>query len=178
MSKTQVKQNTTAEYVCAVIGHQPANLPFGANEADERCIRLKEKLRMTIEEQISEDGVTRFLCSMNIGAELFAAEIIEDLQAEGKNITLTAVLPYELQAEDWPEAGRERFFETVRRCNEEKHIQAHYDDMCMANTARYLTNAADCVIAVWNGQPGDVGMTVQMAKEKGVTVVQINPENL
>lgn len=122
--------------------------------------------------------MTRFLCPMNIGAELFAAEIIEDLQAEGKDITLTAILPYELQAEDWPEEGRERFFETVRRCNEEKHVQAHYDDMCMANTARMMTDAADCVIAVWNGSPGDVGLTVQMAKEKGLPVFQINPEDL
>ena len=115
---------------------------------------------------------------MNIGAELFAAEIIEGLQAERKDITLTAVLPYELQAADWPEDGRERFFETVRRCNEDKLVQAHYNDTCMANTARFLTDAADCVIAVWNGNPGDVGLTVQMAKEKGISVVQINPENL
>ena len=158
------------ETTCCIVGHQPANLPFGSNEADERCIRLKEKLRTVIEEQISEDGVTRFLCPMNIGAELFAAEIIEGLQAERKDITLTAA--------DWPEDGRERFFETVRRCNEDKLVQAHYNDTCMANTARFLTDAADCVIAVWNGNPGDVGLTVQMAKEKGISVVQINPENL
>ena len=166
------------EHICCVIGHQPANLPFGANETDERCIRLKKELRKAIEDQIKDGFVTRFLCPMNIGAELFAAEIIEDLQAEEKDITLTAILPYELQAEDWPEEGRERFFETVRRCNEEKQVQAHYDDMCMANTARLMTDAADCVIAVWNGSPGDVGLTVQMAKEKGLPVFQINPEDL
>lgn len=166
------------ERICCIVGHQPANLPFGFNEADERCIRLKEMLRTVIEEQISEDGVTRFLCPMNIGAELFAAEIIEGLQAERKDVTLTAVLPYELQAADWPEDGRERFFETVRRCNEEKHVQAHYDDMCMANTARFMTEAADCVIAVWNGTPGDIGLTVQMAEEKGIPVTVIHPEHL
>lgn len=166
------------EHICCVIGHQPANLPFGANKTDERCIRLKKELREAIKNQIQDGFVTRFLCPMNIGAELFAAEIIEDLQTEQKDITLTAILPYELQAADWPEDGRERFFETVRRCNEEKHVQAHYDDMCMANTARLMTDAADCVIAVWNGFPGDVGLTVQMAKEKGLPVFQINPEDL
>ena len=166
------------EHICCIVGHQPANLPFGANEADERCIRLKEKLKETIEDQIKGDAITRFLCPMNIGAELYAAEIIEDLQAEENNITLTAVLPYELQTEDWPEDGRERFFETVRRCNEEKHVQAHYDDMCMANTARFMTDAADSVIAVWNGSPGDVGITVHMAKEKGIPVTVIHPEHL
>ena len=166
------------ETICCIVGHQPANLPFGSNEADERCDRLKERLRASIEEQILEDGVTRFLCPMNIGSELFAAEIIEDLQAEGKNITLTAVLPYELQAEDWPEDGRDRFFETVRRCNSEKHVQAHYDDTCMANTDRFMLDAADSLIAVWNGGPGDVGLTVQMAKEKGIPATVIHPEHL
>ena len=166
------------EHICCIVGHQPANLPFGSNESDERCIRMKERLRAAIEDQISDGVITRFICPMNIGAELFAAEIIETLQSEGKNITLTAMLPYELQAADWPEDGRERFFETVRRCNEEKHVQAHYDDTCMANTARFMTDAADSVIAVWNGSPGDVGLTVQMAKEKGIPVTVIDPEHL
>lgn len=38
------------EHICCVIGHQPANLPFGANETDERCIRLKKELRKAIED--------------------------------------------------------------------------------------------------------------------------------
>ena len=166
------------ETICCIVGHQPANLPFGSNESDERCIRLKEALKEEILKQIPTDGGIRFLCPMNIGAELYAAEIIEDLQTEGNNITLTAVLPYELQAEDWPEDGRERFFETVRRCNEEKHVQAHYDDTCMAKTARFMIDAADSMISVWNGNPGDVGLTVQMAKEKGIPVTVIDPEHL
>lgn len=166
------------EHICCIVGHQPANLPFGSNESDERCIRLKEKLKSAIEDQITNNAITRFICPMNIGAELFAAEIIEGLQTEGKNITLTAMLPFELQAADWPEDGRERFFETVRRCNEEKLVQSHYDDMCMANTAQFMTDVANCVIAVWNGKPGDVGITVQMAENKGIPVFQINPDSL
>lgn len=178
MSKAQERQNTLTERICAVVGHQPANLPFGSNETDERCVRLKEKLSAAIEELITENSEIHFLCPMNIGAELFAAEIVEALQAENKNVTLTAILPYELQAADWPEDGRERFFETVRRCNEEKHVQTHFDDMCASNTARFLVDAADCMIAVWNGAPGDVGLAVQMAKEKGIPVTVIHPDRL
>ena len=115
---------------------------------------------------------------MNLGAELMAAEIIEDLQAERKNITLSAILPYELQAEDWPDEGRERFFEAVRRCNTEKQMQAHYDDTCMARTAAFMIDLSNALIAVWNGSLGDVSIAVQLAKEKGIPVIQIDPNNL
>ena len=47
------------EHICCVIGHQPANLPFGSNESDERCIRLKKELREAIENQI-QDGFDPF----------------------------------------------------------------------------------------------------------------------
>lgn len=43
---------------CAFTGHRPQSLPFGFNEADERCIALKQKLRDEIIRQIEENGVT------------------------------------------------------------------------------------------------------------------------
>ena len=41
---------------CAFTGHRPQSLPFGFNEADERCITLKQKLRDEIIRQIEENG--------------------------------------------------------------------------------------------------------------------------
>ena len=166
------------EHICCIVGHQPANLPFGANESDERCLRLRAALRAEIEEQIPANGTARFLCPMNLGAELIAAEIIEELQTERENITLTAVLPYELQAADWPEDGRDRFFEAVRLSDEEKQVQTHFDDACAAKTVRFMIDAADAMIAVWNGSPGDVALAVRSAEEKGIPVIQIHPESL
>lgn len=40
---------------CAFTGHRPKSLPFGFNEADERCIALKQKLRNEIIRQIEEN---------------------------------------------------------------------------------------------------------------------------
>ena len=44
------------ERTCCIVGHQPANLPFGSNESDKRCLRLKAALRAEIEKQLPEDG--------------------------------------------------------------------------------------------------------------------------
>lgn len=163
------------EGTCCIVGHFPTNLPFGIKENDERCIRLKELLKQEISTMIRDRNVKHFLCPMNPGAELFAAEIIEGLQSSGENITLTAVLPYELQAEDWSEDSRNRFFECVRKCNKEKLLQTHYDDTCIAKNIQFMIDASDCVIAVWNGSLGNVSFTVQLANEKGIPVTVIDP---
>ena len=69
-------QTMKKEKVCCIVGHQPTNLRFGYSENDERCIRLKESLEEEIKKLI-QDGVRHFMCPMNIGAEIYAAEIIE-----------------------------------------------------------------------------------------------------
>ena len=56
---------------CAFTGHRPQSLPFGFNEADERCITLKQKLRDEIIRQIEENGVTHFITGMAIGVDMF-----------------------------------------------------------------------------------------------------------
>lgn len=66
---------------CAFTGHRPQSLPFGFNEADERCIALKQKLRDEIIRQIEENGVTHFITGMAIGVDMFAAEIVLGLKS-------------------------------------------------------------------------------------------------
>lgn len=49
---------------CAFTGHRPQRLPFGADEADERCIRLKQVLREQIIHLIEEDGISYCICGL------------------------------------------------------------------------------------------------------------------
>lgn len=42
---------------CAFTGHRPQNLPFRFNETDERCLRLKAKLRKLIVQMIEQKNV-------------------------------------------------------------------------------------------------------------------------
>ena len=52
------------EKTCAFTGHRPQNLPFGSNEADERCIKLKTILREQIVALIEQEGMTHFIPGM------------------------------------------------------------------------------------------------------------------
>ena len=49
---------------CAFTGHRPQNLPFGFNETDERCVSLKQLLRVEIIKLIEGSDVTHFITGM------------------------------------------------------------------------------------------------------------------
>ena len=66
---------------CAFTGHRPQHLPFGMNENDERCVKLKEELKEQIINLIEAENVTHFITGMALGVDLYAAEIVLDLKA-------------------------------------------------------------------------------------------------
>ena len=134
---------------CAFTGHRPQSLPFGFNEADERCIALKQKLRDEIIRQIEENG-----------------------------ITLECAIPCETQAEKWSEALRDRYFDIASKCDKETLLQQRYTPDCMHKRNRYMVDQADYIIAVWNGKPSGTGKTVQYAQQQGKPVRVINPITL
>lgn len=164
--------------VCCFTGHRPQSLPFGFNEQDERCVKLKRLLREEIERQITEEGVTHFISGMAIGVDMYAAEIVLELKAKYPQITLESAIPCETQAVKWSSALRERYYLIASKCDKETMIQRHYTADCMHKRNRYMVDTSDTVIAVWDGRPGGTGKTVAYAESKGKTVVIINPKIL
>ena len=62
---------------CCFTGHRPAKLPWGTDEGDERCLRLKARLREVIARAV-EDGYTHFICGMAEGCDLYCEMCIRD----------------------------------------------------------------------------------------------------
>lgn len=161
---------------CCFTGHRPQSLPFRFDEQDSRCLRLKQVLRKEIERQIIEEGVTHFISGMAIGVDMYAAEIVLDLKRKHPQITLEAAIPCETQAVKWSVPLRERYYDIAARCDKETMISRHYTPDCMHKRNRYMVDAADTVIAVWNGSPSGTGKTVKYAADQGKTIVIIDPE--
>lgn len=55
---------------CCFTEHRPNSLPFGYNEHEESCVKLKAILTDTIEKQITENGVTHFISGMAMGVDM------------------------------------------------------------------------------------------------------------
>ena len=149
---------------CAFTGHRPQHLPFGMNENDDRCVKLKEALKEQIINLIEAEDVTHFITGMALGVDLYAAEIVLDLKARYPNITM---------------AQRERYYGIAAQCDKETMLQSHYSPDCMDKRNRYMVDHANFIIAVWDGRPSGTGKTVTYARGRnGKSIIVIDPVTL
>lgn len=164
---------------CCFTGHRPASLPFGYNENDPRCLKLKQALAKAIETQITENGVTHFISGMALGVDTYAAEIVLHLKETAYPfLTLECAIPCRSQAEKWPAAPRRRYAAILRRATVRTLLQEPYTADCMMKRNRYMVDHSDVLIAVWNGAGSGTGNTVRYAQSRGKAVVFLNPDDL
>lgn len=161
---------------CAFTGHRPQHLPFGFNEADNRCNKLKQVLKEKIIYLIENKNVSYFISGMAIGVDMYSAEIVLDLKEKYPNITLECAIPCETQSYKWPKNLKSRYITILEKCDKKTLIQKHYSYDCMNKRNQYIVDQSDFIIAVWNGKPSGTGKTIKYAKDKNKIIVIINSE--
>ncbi|MDD3194145.1 MAG: SLOG family protein [Oscillospiraceae bacterium] len=171
-------KNKTIFTTCCFTGHRPQSLPWGSNEQDPRCVRLKALLREEIRRLITENGVTHFISGMAVGTDLMAAQTVLELKREYPHITLESAIPHENQADRWTAEQRETYYDIARQCDTETMLQRAYSPDCFQKRNQYMISRSAFVIAVWNGAPSGTGQTVMLAREKKRNLTIINPGTL
>ena len=166
------------ETTCCFTGHRPDKLPWGANELDSRCRRLKQRLEQAVEEAYRE-GMRHFISGMARGTDLYFAEAVLALRREHPDVTLEAARPCESQADSWPEGEQRRYQEILDQCNYETLVQHQYDRGCMQRRNRYMVDRSALVLSIYNGDPkGGTFQTLAYAMRKGVKtkILQLEEE--
>lgn len=115
---------------CCFTGHRPAKLPWGYNERDPRCVRLKERIADAVLLAYQE-GYRHFLCGMAQGCDLYFCEAVLALRERYPEVTVEAAIPCPTQADAWPEAERDRYRELVARVDMETMVSDTYSSTCM-----------------------------------------------
>lgn len=163
------------ERCCAFTGHRPRKFPWGYNEADTRCVALKETLAKEIAKLVKA-GYTDFLSGMAEGTDAWAAQAFLALKKENPALKLHCVLPCEGQADKWPASARELYSSILERADEVVYVSREYHDGCMLERNRYLVDHAACLLAVYNGEwRGGTAMTVRYARKLGREIIVLNP---
>jgi len=163
------------EWCCAFTGHRPKKFPWGDNEADGRCVALKQKLAAEITKLVKA-GYTDFFSGMAEGADTWSALTVLALKKETPTLKLHCVLPCEGQADGWSASARERYFAILGQADEVVYVSREYSKDCMLKRNRYLVDYAACLLAVYNGEwRGGTAMTVRYARKKGREIIIINP---
>ena len=164
--------------VCMFTGHRPKGLPFGYNERDSRCKKLKKELKKLILNKIKNENVTTFLSGMALGTDMFAAEIVLELKRKFRNITLTAVLPCRTQAARWNNEAIARYELILAKCDKIIVLQDEYTQSCMPKRNLYMVEHSDCIIAVWSGTEGGTANTIRFAIDRHLPVTVLDPTTL
>ena len=90
------------KYRCAVIGQPPMRFPWGFDEEDDGCRRMKLEIAQRIME-LRQRGVTEFQVACDPGVGLYAAEIINILR-DARNWTASTSMS-SLTPSFWPISG-------------------------------------------------------------------------
>lgn len=163
------------ERCCAFTGHRPRKFPWGYNEADARCVALKETLAKEIAKLVNA-GYTDFFSGMAEGCDTWAAMAVLALKKENPALRLHCVLPCEGQADEWSASAQELYHSILAQADEVVYVSREYRDGCMLKRNRYLVDHAACLLAVYNGERrGGTAMTVRYARKLGREVIILNP---
>ena len=135
-------------YRCAVMGQHPMRFPWGFDEEDDRCQKLKMELAQQIM-ALRQRGVTQFLTACDCGVGLYAADSDNALpETTDQDLMLFCYIPHEEQATKWAPYLRERYFTMLEKCT-------HISVVCPVGTPdaqlqayRKIIGLADVVLYV------------------------------
>ena len=163
------------EITCCFTGHRPAHLPWGSNEGDARCLRLKEELSARLE-GLYACGYRRFLCGMALGCDMYFAEAVLALRREHPEVRLEAAVPCGDQPERWPLQQRLRYNRLLDACDSVTVLQIHYTPDCMMRRNRYMVDRSSLLLACYDGHPSGTRNTMLYAMREQVQVLTVEIE--
>lgn len=166
------------EKSCAFTGHRPKYFPWGYNETDERCIKLKAALAEQIVKLI-DAYTTDFLSGMAEGTDIWAAETVLAMREKNTALQLHCILPCEGQEDKWPVSAQERYQSVLKRADNVIYVSRKYHKDCMLDRNRWLVDHAAQLLAVYNGRRrSGTASTMYYAKNQGRKIIILNPLTL
>lgn len=158
---------------CCFTGNRPTRFPWGYDENDERCKRLKSEIYSETERLI-EQGYDWFISGMALGSDIFCAEAVLKLKEKYPSVGLECALPCPEQSKGWSAENVGRYKNIIARADRVTTVSPHYTRFCMMKRNAYMVDNADFVLAVWNGErSGGTFRTLEKARvdEKPVKIV-------
>lgn len=147
---------------CCFTGHRPEKL----HETEEI---IKAALERSIKAAIT-DGFSVFISGVARGVDIWAAEIVLRLRAEGLPIRLNCASPYRGFEKRWSTAWQERYLRVMNSADLVRFICPAYSRDCFQKRNEWMVNHAARVIAVYHGGRGGTKNTIDYAQKNGVAV--------
>ncbi len=164
-----------AKASCAFTGHRPKSFPWRYNEADARCVALKETLAEQIT-RLAENGIMEYLSGMAEAVDTWAALTVLALREKNPRFGSTVFCP----------ASRRQTSGTPKRGS---YIAPYWSSQIPSygstgnipkivcwNATGLLVSHAALLLAVYNGvQRSGTAATVNYARKLGREIIVIDP---
>ena len=134
---------------CAIIGQNPMRFPWGFDEEDDRCRKLKMELAQQIM-VLRQSGVSQFLTACDCGVGLYAGEIINGLRMTDRDLMLICYTPHEEQATKWAPYLRERYFTMLEKCTYISAVCEVGAPDAQLRAYKKIIDLADVMLAVYD----------------------------
>ena len=134
---------------CAIIGQNPMRFPWGFDEEDDRCRKLKIELAQQIM-MLRQNGVSQFLTACDCGVGLYAAEIVNGLRMSDHDLMLICCTPHEEQTTKWAPYLRERYFTMLEQCTLISAVCEVGAPDAQLRAYKKIIDLADVVLAVYD----------------------------
>lgn len=142
---------------CAIIGQNPMRFPWGFDEEDDRCQKLKIELAQQIM-VLRQRGVSQFLTACDCGVGLYAAEIVNGLrETTDQDLMLFCYTPHEEQATKWAPYLRKRYFTMLEKCTLISAVCEVGAPDAQLQAYRKIIDVADGVLCVYDLDSPAVG---------------------
>ncbi|MCM1556942.1 MAG: DUF1273 domain-containing protein [Anaeroplasma bactoclasticum] len=167
----EIERNLTLMFT----GHRSQKLPWGFNENDPRCKKMRETAKQKIEDAILS-GYKYFISGMAIGFDMICAELVLELKQKYPDIKLVAALPCRNQDSVWrDEKLRKRYRDILKQADLVWCESETYTKDCMLRRNDYMLNNSSRVIALYNGLGGGTAYTIKKAQANGMYIDIIKP---
>lgn len=146
---------------CCITGHRKIN--------DAKIMRVKDDIKTAVLEAI-EQGYTHFISGFAEGVDLYFADIVSQLK-EQYHLTLEAAIPYRNRTK----TKNAEFHRLLQKCDAVGIITEEYSKNCFLMRNRFMVQASDIVIAVYDGREGGGTLfTMRYAHTMGKEIKIIN----
>ena len=163
--------------ICCFSGYRPEKMPADMAEGTPEFDRMLCRLRTAIL-RAAEQGYTVFLSGMSRGFDLWAAEVVLELQDRGLDIALWAAIAFHGMEQYWEPEWQARYDTALRRARHTFAICDRYEPGCYTRRDAFLVQRSSRCICFFDGVPGGTEYTVNAARRAGHTIVNLADNQL
>ncbi len=147
---------------CAFTGHRPEKL-YGKEGY------VIAELRKEIVSAIA-DGYSTFITGCSRGVDLWAADIVLELQRDNKDLRLLCAIPFPDFDSRWPEDWKKHLQFVKKKADHIQIVEQSYSPGAYQKRNELMCDQASRIIAVCDGRPSGTKNTIDYATAQNIPV--------